>query len=500
VTQKVKILTDDIELEPTKDFIKLSDTVVSFIRGSDPKFSVGIFGDWGTGKSTLMKLVENKINENNDRKKGKILTIWFNAWRYEREQEVATIALMKTIAYAMAEHPIYNKISESIWNGLKVIGKDWLKQLATEFISEEAIKGLGKIKEKLKLLAQFEQETIYFDGMRVIENEIAEILKSDGDSRVVVFIDDLDRCSPNKVLEVLESIKIFFDMKGFVFIMGLSDRTIARVITNHFGDSGVSGEDYIQKIIQLPIRIPLWNTSDIEKIINNTIAKKLDNPYRDFITKQENKEIIAIAVQPNPRELKRFINNLIVSMEVYGEILKEHKIDNKELLIIESLKWRWYDYYLDLISRKEIRDEMIKLVKLEKSLRNDEIKNLKKREDNLNYTESRILNIDENLWGFLTSNNVKDTFTKITEWEIHRRVVGTKSTQSPVTTISAGDIIRELLAKKFPNSYYDYTTSTTDISKFSPEDFDRISSYVLGKDDPDRALEKLRWKKPKRDK
>lgn len=492
MTEKVRILTDDIELEPTKDFIKLSDTIVSFIKGSDPKFSVGIFGDWGTGKSTLMKLVENKINENNDRKNGKILTIWFNAWRYEREEELATIALMKTIAYAMAGHPIYNKISESIWNGIKVIGKDWLKQIASNFISDDAITDLGKIKEKLKLLAQFEQETIYFDGLHVIEQETAKILEQNNESRIIVFIDDLDRCSPKKVLEVLESIKIFFDMKGFIFIMGLSDRTIVRVITNHFGNSGVSGEDYIQKIIQLPIRIPLWNPTDIEKIIENKLANKLDDPYREFIKKQQNKEIIAIAVQPNPRELKRFINNLIVAMEAYGDILEKHKIDSKELLIIESLKWRWHEYYLDLISRKEFRDEMIRLVKLEKPQRETELKKLKTEENDINYVANRILSIDDKLWSFLTSGNVKDTFTKITEWEIHRRVAGTKFPRA--------ENIKSAISANYDDLFRQYFESR-ELSDVPNSDQFKLSDYFapISADKDERSLERLRWRKPKRD-
>lgn len=69
---------------------------MNIVRGSKPRFSVGIYGDWGTGKTTLMKLIQKELQNQEY-----ILTVWFNAWRYEREDQFALTALMKTIAYAM---------------------------------------------------------------------------------------------------------------------------------------------------------------------------------------------------------------------------------------------------------------------------------------------------------------------------------------------------------------------------------------------------------------
>jgi predicted KAP-like P-loop ATPase len=75
------------------------------IKNSRPKFSVGIYGEWGSGKTTLMKVIEHKLKQNND----EVLTVWFNAWRYEREEQFALVSLMKTIAYKMDEQPRYEK-------------------------------------------------------------------------------------------------------------------------------------------------------------------------------------------------------------------------------------------------------------------------------------------------------------------------------------------------------------------------------------------------------
>jgi len=71
-------------------------------------------------------------------------------------------------------------------------------------------------------------------------------------SRVIVFIDDLDRCSSKKAIEVLESVKVFLGIDGFLYIMGISHETIAKLISAEYEKSGIKGEQYIKKIIQIP--------------------------------------------------------------------------------------------------------------------------------------------------------------------------------------------------------------------------------------------------------
>jgi len=423
----VKILTDDIELEPTGDFRKLSDTIVSFVKGSDPKFSVGIYGSWGTGKTTLMKLVQKKLHKGDGKKTGKILTIWFNAWRYEREEHYATIALMKTIAFGMMEHERYRSLTQTIWNGLKIVGKDWFKQFVTgTLVTDEGWKKLEtELTEKMRLLSSMERETIYFDGIKRLEDEFEQIRQEDPDSRIVIFIDDLDRCSPKRVLEVLESIKIFLDIRGFVFIIGLSDQTVVKLISKEYEESGVKGEDYIQKIIQLPIRIPPWNSNDIEKMLEEQIAGKLDENYSKFMV--SNKKLISIAVQPNPRDLKRFINNVIVALETYSNLRnKKDGITDDGLLIAEALKARWFHFYLDLISNEFFRRELKDALKAPVVMR-DYISHLKetKKEDAMTDAEKKLLGISDDLANFITIEKVKDVILTIGDWEIYRRATAT---------------------------------------------------------------------------
>lgn len=128
-----------------------------------------------------------------------------------------------------------------------------------------------------------------------------------------------------RTLEVFESIKVFLDIKGFVYIIGLSLETISKLISVAYKESGIVGEQYIRKIIQIPIMIPEWNSSDVEKLVEN-LSNQVADKYLEII--QQNKKLITRGVELNPREVKRFINNFIISYEIYSANNKVRTIDS----------------------------------------------------------------------------------------------------------------------------------------------------------------------------
>jgi hypothetical protein len=204
-------------------------------------------------------------------------------------------------------------------------------------------------------LAEVDKDTIYFDGLSKIESEMTKILDQDkySTSRVVVFIDDLDRCSPRKTLEVFESVKVFLNIMGFVFVIGLSHDSISKLIDAEYKPSGIRGSQYIRKIIQIPIILPEWKSTDAEAILDNLIRiNKVDPNYSTLLTK--NKSVLASVVEPNPREIKRFINNFIITNELYPGQLRKN-IRKRELLIVQALRFRWHSFYVRFSSDEELR-------------------------------------------------------------------------------------------------------------------------------------------------
>ena len=127
-------------------------------------------------------------------------------------------------------------------------------------------------------MQKIDRDTLYFDGFDDIKNEIHKIRMNNPNFKIVVFVDDLDRCSPKKALEVLESIKVFLGMEGFIYIIGLSHDIVTKLIDIEYEKNGVKGEQYIKKIIQIPITLPKWINDDIIKLVEGS-HKKRNNQY-----------------------------------------------------------------------------------------------------------------------------------------------------------------------------------------------------------------------------
>ena len=274
--QRGLIITDDIAVEPILDFDLYRDAIVTIIEKSYPKFTIGIFGDWGTGKTTLMNTIDESLKEF----KNEIITVRFETWRYEREEQFVLIPLLKTIAFALPEEKEFTNLKQKLKRGAVNFLKktpDIISSIISKYVNEDvgtiSKQAFDSFKEefnsKMELLAEVDRDTLYFDGFEEIKNEINKIRKDKHDFRIVVFIDDLDRCSPKKSLEVLESIKVFLGMEGFIYVVGLSYDIVTKLIDIEYEKNGVKGEEYIKKIIQIPITLPKWINSDIISLVQD---------------------------------------------------------------------------------------------------------------------------------------------------------------------------------------------------------------------------------------
>jgi hypothetical protein len=282
------------------------------------------------------------------------------------------------------------------------------------------------------------RDSIYFDGLDKIRRQMEVIRELEGQEyRIVIFIDDLDRCSPNKALEVLESIKLFLDIEGFAFVIGLSHKTVTQLITQAYQTTGVKGEDYIKKIIQIPIKIPSWSDDNIIDLIDNQISANLNEEYTKFL--RQNSTMIAKVVEYNPRQLKRFINNVIIAFETFASNKNSQQIKFDEIFLVKILKKEWPDFYSEFIKSRDFREIIKWLVEQPKDLRKyfkylkaptaeEPVEQKNKRLDLLNKlserTHGRITSFQIDIlsdftldaWNFLS--NVKEILFGIENWKV----------------------------------------------------------------------------------
>jgi KAP family P-loop domain len=168
-------------------------------------------------------------------------------------------------------------------------------------------------------------------------------------TRIVVFIDDLDRCLPTGALEVLESMKLFFDLPGFIFVVGLDRSVVEWCIDSRYqrerpagaavsADAySVKGADYINKIFQVPFTLPPVAVSDMDEFMDAVIEDNgLVDPQADHLRRKVGPHLAYVVgdLGVNPRRLKQYINSYILQVSV------KPKLDVDAVLAIQTITYR----------------------------------------------------------------------------------------------------------------------------------------------------------------
>ena len=438
LVQSGLILTDDAVIDPILDFNLYSNAIVNIIKNSHPKFSIGVFGDWGTGKTTLINSVDKALQTDRD-----LVKIRLEASRYKREM-FPLVSLLKSIAYTLpAEKEFENlkqKLETSAINFLKRT-PDILTSIISKYASEEdeisheMINTFKKeLNSKIQLIAELDRDTIYFDGFKEIKKEIRNLRVDNPAFRIVIFVDDLDKCSPGKAFEILEMIRVFHDIEGFIYIIGISHDMIVKLSKVGNSESSIDGERYIKKLIQVPITLPKWSNQDIVRLVKDLIKKgMIHDKFKDVVDK--NIELISVAIDNNPREIKRFLNNFFVACEIFSgkknfeakELIFSSKknFEAKELLVVQAVHLRWNKFYNILVKSDEsFFRGLDKYLKMDEETRLKSLDLYEEKKDEIDTKLWKVLRdfkTDSDLWDFLVKNS--NTLRNVRDWSIYSRAI-----------------------------------------------------------------------------
>ena len=438
--QRGLILTDDIAIDPILDFNLYANAIVNIVRNSHPKFTIGIFGDWGTGKTTLINAVDKVLQTDKD-----LIIIRLEPWRYKQEQ-FPLVSLLKSIAFALPAEKQFQvlkqKLETSAINYLKKT-PDILTSIISKYASEEdeiSDEMLDTFKRelnsKIQLIAELDRDTVYFDGLEEIKKELRNLRLDNPAFRIIVFVDDLDKCPPKRALEILELIRIFHDIEGFVYIIGISHDMIIKFSNIENNKMSIDGEHYIKKLIQIPITLPKWSNHDIVNLVKDLIKKgMIHDKFKDVVEK--NIDLISVAIDNNPREIKRFLNSFFVAHEIFSgkkrfeakELIFSGKknFEAKELLIIQAIHLRWTKFYNILVrSDESFFKGLDKCLKMddETRLKSLDLYEGKKEEGDMKvWKVLRDFKTDSGLWNFLIQNS--DTLRNVRDWNIYNHAIET---------------------------------------------------------------------------
>ena len=364
-----KILLDSPSSGPELGFPRTALALAQIMKESSPRFSIGIFGGWGSGKTTLMRAIQRELPES-------IVIVEFNAWRFEREEHLL-VPLLDTVRTALVD---WSKArdpdtKERVRGVARRVGRV-IRGLAAGLSGEVGLPGaakvsydVGKAVDALTTSDDSEQsQWLYVAAFRELSEAFAEFT-SGGATRVAVFVDDLDRCLPSNALDVLESMKLFFDLPGFIFVVGLDEDVVQRAVRTRFpadpnaGPASASAPEnvqqnsarsslerhYVEKIFQVPYRLPPMFFEQLPALLE-AMYREAELPelqrtdFRDRVA--VHLRFIAVERQINPREVKRFLNTYTLQTLVRPELERDVVLPLQTL----SFRYEWRTLYDAIIT------------------------------------------------------------------------------------------------------------------------------------------------------
>lgn len=270
--------------------------------------SIGIFGNWGYGKSSLMLLMQKEVDieiakQKDAGKEWRVLQVRFNGWQYENYEStkytLIQVLLDSVESYLSADKGFFEKMDELLRRiNLLKVGVLLFKKYAWSQIPSEIKNHLPSSDELKKCIdvdnidkfrAEFvnDRTSLFVTSFRKL---FESIIKDAQFKSVIVYIDDLDRCSGKRMIECIEAIKLFLNVDHTAFVLGADERMVELAIKEHYPvqdkDKSViysPFSDYLEKLIQIPYRLPKLSFSEQATYIMFLLLKSKYINYFDGV-------------------------------------------------------------------------------------------------------------------------------------------------------------------------------------------------------------------------
>ena len=343
--------------------------------------SIGVFGNWGSGKSSLMLLLQQSLHEWEKSQVNEyhniILQVYFNSWQFE-SYDTTKLTMIESILEALdkdinTRKDVFERADDLLAriNFLKVgvfilkkaydnLTPDWMKKWLPKKDDIDKITGKDKYNNLLEDVTKGNTSKFIATFRELFEDLVNDM----GYKAVIVYVDDLDRCDPKRIIGCLEAVKLFVNVKKTAFVIGADERIIEYAISQHYPiqmkkeDISSPFSDYLEKLIQLPYKLPRLSDNEQETYITLLLCKnhlseihfnEIHQKYLEFRKTDKHSKyniddikaklceikklyqnvdfnaveyrlpivpIIKQFLNGNPRQLKRFLNTLYVRQEL----------------------------------------------------------------------------------------------------------------------------------------------------------------------------------------
>jgi hypothetical protein len=316
------------------------DVILDVISHCDTPHHIGMFGKWGTGKSTILNFIKIRMNERKDLN-DRYNFFCLDSWKLSKE------SFRQQLLESLNEH-FGNKvknIEDKLWN-LQEIGKqieiqtspiawaslvilvaialagpalkfflrfdvlDYLMALIPLALIAPLIQALQNIsRTSLTLMESSKRIIPRIESPRQFEQLFKEIIENRGKKTLVIAIDNLDRCESKLAVEILGTIKTFMDVKGCVYIVACDDEALERHVaqethTTENEDARTHAKEFLRKFFQTNVKIAPFLEGSLQRFSQEQNLK-LPRPFDNDVI-----FVVTAAFKKSPRRIKQFLNNL----------------------------------------------------------------------------------------------------------------------------------------------------------------------------------------------
>lgn len=371
--------------------------------------TVGLYGDWGSGKSSILRILEQELKKDDD-----TVVVYFDGWSFESFDD-AKMALIQGIVDTLEkDERFFAKVGDTASETYRALKEtfaklkksiNWMRVLkfsvktvapiataaATGGASliipmllsafKEHKEGLGELltgenaEQFLKDVIIAENEEKKYEVVREFRKDFENLIKKSKQGKIVVLIDDLDRCLPRHIIDNLEAIKLFLNVPKTAFVIAADRYIVSNAIKSEYKDiiEAASeerprlGDSYMEKFIQLPYAIPALSPKEVEtyvtllfcqSVLEETVFERVREDFAKFTIKNKFDiygwnnitEVLKTAIIPlelgevvgfvsrfsniigtslkwNPRLIKRFLN----AYEIRSSLLEQAEIKDTKM-------------------------------------------------------------------------------------------------------------------------------------------------------------------------
>ncbi len=332
-------ITDSPISKLEEDFLnieKYSKSLSRFIQSSDTPITIGLQGEWGTGKTSLMSLILEEFNSEENQKS--IATSWVNTWEYSmfknaRETTPSVLkGMLEKLKDSCKKRDVWT-VKDDVKSAYHKAGK-FLSGIANQVIASQTgvnfKNAADGVKNESIIVAEIAEIKELISGL--INDLISD--EKNPVKKVVFFVDDLDRIPPTDAVEVLESLKNIFDIPNCIFILAIDYDVVVKGLEGKFGKKTKENErefrSFFDKIIQVPFTMPVGAYD-----INSFLKEKLKDLRVDIKDEKINliTKIVGYTVGNNPRSLKRYLNTFSLINQIIEDD-DENEKDNENIILL----------------------------------------------------------------------------------------------------------------------------------------------------------------------